>query len=60
MDQNLLVLTKTLGRYITKDLGLHHCIERYKPFLSNKQKAAHFAFAKVHIHWGPEEWHRVI
>jgi transposase len=60
VDQNLPVSTKTLGRYITKDLGLHRCIERRKPFLTEKQKAARLAFAKAHIHWGPEEWHRVI
>jgi transposase len=50
VDQNLPVSTKTLGRYITKDLGLHHCIEHCIPFLTEKQKAVRLAFVKAHIH----------
>jgi len=58
--QNLPIASSTLRRYIAKDLGLGHRIQRRKPYLSPKQKEARLAFAKKYIHWGPEEWHRVV
>jgi hypothetical protein len=55
---DLNVSAKTIERKLN-DLGLRHYIERKKPFLSVKQKAARLKFAKTHINWTEEEWHRV-
>src|SRR5436853_6086787 len=56
---NLSVCSKTLRKTITKDIGLSHRIERKKPHLNAKQKAARLQFAKEHIHWTEEDWMKV-
>ena len=60
VNQHLPVSTKTLHKYITKDLRFGRRIEHRKPFLSSAQKAARLEFAKKYINWGPEEWQRVV
>jgi len=55
---NLNVSARTLERKLTI-IGLGHYIERKKPFLTQKQKAARLKFAKNHIHWHNDEWRRV-
>ena len=50
VNQHLSVSTKTLHKYITKDLHLGCRIEHCKPFLSLAQKATHLEFTKKYIH----------
>jgi len=56
---NLNVSARTIHREL-KDLGMRHRIQRERPWLSPKQKAARLKFALNHIHWSDEEWERVI
>jgi transposase len=56
---NINISTKTIQRRF-EEIGLGHYIERKKPYLSNKQKTTRLEFAQKHIHWGIEEWRRVI
>jgi hypothetical protein len=56
---NLNTSSNTVSRK-SKSLGLGHCIERKRPFLSKKQKVAHFVFVKKYIYSTVEEWRCVI
>ena len=52
--------SKNTIRSTLYNIGIGHRIERKRPYLSTKQKAARLAFAKKYINWTAEEWRRVI
>jgi transposase len=55
---NLHVHPDTIHKVLV-EMGLGHRIERKRPWLSPKQKAARLKFAQEHVHWAKQDWRYV-